>query len=257
MARCEIGWHYYDTREAVDTMAGFADDLFVVQEVIQPLAAEYGTDLHMHVCKECFLDKVWNERNRYEVVPDSSGHIVYTQDEERYGRNSEDKAPRFRKGNPHIMARKNAAEETAVTETIAPEGVTEEAAETAEAVPAEPQKTAEELQAERLAALAEQLPVGTPVQLVNKGSDFGQAKGHITGHELRRGVPYPQMTIETFANGKPRPEEKRKVILTRVNSLAVVDDFDPNAVEEPVAAEAPAEEQVVTEGTPSEETVEA
>jgi len=128
------------------------------------------------------------------------------------------------------MANRNATAEPEAVETKA-----------AEAPAAPPKPTAAELEAQKVAALAEQWPNGTLVEVTTKGSDYVGQQGQVAGIEARRGVPYVLVSVEVYSTGRRREGDKIKQALVRASSISKIDSYK-EAPAAPAAPEAPAEE---------------
>jgi len=207
----EDGHRWFNPIEALETMAGFAYDPFVLEKVIRPLAKQYGPLLQFEVCSECILRLVQIEREATEMKPDNKGHFILSPDDERYGRMEE------RTGS--IMAR--GSRNTATAEENATP-----AAPAAEAAP----------QVDKGAELLKEFPEGTLVEVTGKGNEFVNGQGRVLGVEEVRGTHYLQISVEVYANGKRREGDKVKVTRTRKTSVTKIDKYrDEPAAPAPAA----------------------
>lgn len=91
-------------------------------------------------------------------------------------------------------------------------------------------KTQEEFEAEKVSALQTQYPVGTLIEFVGKGNEFIKNQGEIVGVEARRGVPYLAIKVTRYSDGRVRPDDKQKVVLTRDTSVEVIEAYREKVV---------------------------
>jgi hypothetical protein len=120
--------------------------------------------------------------------------------------------------------RKTAEEETVVTEPDFSFDSTEPVAATEETAAPEEQGP----------RLDEEYPKGTLVTLAK--TDWKGQFGEVTGVEDKRNVLYLGVQLTHYANGKPRPEEKRQHVTVRPQSVQKVDSVPEYT--EPVKEEA-------------------
>ena len=219
-----------------------ADDPLLVTKVIRVLAQELKTTaIQFHVCGDCALKRA-DEAREAETWHAKGGYYVLDPDQERYGRFADTGGGATtvaRRTSKSATVTEEAPEVTQATETAWDEAATSEPT-AEEAAAAEDAKTpAPTAQESRTAKLREQFPAETKVKL--NASEYKNSYGTVLGIEERRGVGYPQVRIDTYANGRRREGDKVKTILTRAESLDVVDAY-PEVEPAPATTETAAQE---------------
>lgn len=219
---CEQDRRRFEPQETLEVLAQYADDPFVVINVIRPLAEEYGLKPYLHICPECVRRLIDRAREAVQVQPIHGKY--YDRDDIDLGR-EDDLSPLTtylgNRGRKETVSKKTDAGEIVETDEAQ-----------VEAAPVEKTPSLTE-------QLQDQFQEGTLVRLTK--TDWKGSEGIVLGVEQRRGAPYINIQLLTFANGRRREEAKQVVQLVRYTSLEIIAELSPEPVKVEPVVESPAD----------------
>jgi|SRR5689334_10737626 len=270
--KCTICLRYRDADDSAREWAKYTDDVFIMQEVVQPLVKTIGPKFWIAVCGECCHNLVDEARERVSWT-DPKGHYILSPTEEQYGREV----------NPVGLRRRAQVDESAAevatdtTEegntmtdpTYSDESMTVTTDENVEAnsVPVDapieeapatttnetPKETAEakalRLREENANKVRDEYPVGALVELIGKGDEYRGCQGEVVAHETVYGVTYPIVKILVNAKGQRRRPgiDKIQTRRKRLTGIQRIDAYRPEPVAEPETVTETSETQTEVE----------